>query len=95
MSKIKYNFGAIEGAASDIKSTSGRINGLLQDLKDDIQPMTASWEGDSATAYIAAQQKWDNAAAELNAVLSTIATTLSDSNSAMSHVNTQAMNSWG
>ncbi|QCB27735.1 WXG100 family type VII secretion target [Corynebacterium endometrii] len=95
MSRIKYNFAAIEGAAGDIKSTSGRINGLLQDLKGDIQPMTATWEGDSATAYIAAQQKWDNAAAELNTVLATISTTLSDSNSAMSRINTQAMNSWG
>ena len=47
MSRIKYNFAAIEGAAGDIKSTSGRINGLLQDLKGDIQPMTATWEGDS------------------------------------------------
>lgn len=51
MSAIKYEFGAIAGAAADINSTSGRINGLLGDLKSTLQPMVATWEGESAAAY--------------------------------------------
>ena len=57
MSGIKYQFGAIAGAAADINSTSGRINGLLGDLKATLQPMVATWEGESASAYNAAQAK--------------------------------------
>ena len=76
MSGIKYQFGAIAGAAADINSTSGRINGLLGDLKATLQPMVSTWEGDSAAAYNAAQAKWDKAAAELNTVLATISTCL-------------------
>ncbi|MGD7002719.1 WXG100 family type VII secretion target [Corynebacterium halotolerans] len=47
MSQIKYQFGAIETAAGDINSTSGRITQMLGDLKSQIQPMTATWEGES------------------------------------------------
>lgn len=83
MSQIKYQFGAIETAAADINSTSGRINQLLGDLKSTIQPMVASWEGDSALAYQEAQNRWDNAAAELNTILATISRTVSQGNDRM------------
>ena len=93
-SAIKYQFGAISTAASDIHQTSGRINSLLDNLKSQIKPMVATWEGDSAAAYQAAQLKWDNAAAELNTILATIANTVADGNERMSDVNRQASASW-
>lgn len=95
MSAIKYEFGAIAGAAADINSTSGRINGLLGDLKSTLQPMVATWEGESAAAYNEAQAKWDKEAAELNTVLATISKTVSQGNDAMSDVNRRAAASWG
>lgn len=95
MSAIKYEFGAIEGAASDINSTAGRINGLLGDLKSIIQPMAATWEGDSSAAYQEAQAKRDNAADELNTVLATISQTVGSANDRMSEVNQRAAASWG
>lgn len=95
MDAIKYQFGAIQAAAGDINATSGRINGLLDDLKSQLQPMVSTWEGDSATAYAAAQAKWDNAAAELNVILSTISRTVQQGNDSMSDVNRMAAASWG
>lgn len=95
MTAIKYEFGAIEAAAADINSTSGRINGLLDELKSIIEPMAATWEGESAAAYQQAQRKWDNAALELNQVLMTISRTVSEGNDAMSDVNRRAAASWG
>lgn len=95
MDAIKYQFGAIQAAAGDINATSGRINGLLDDLKSQLQPMVATWEGDSASAYAAAQAKWDNAAAELNIILSTISRTVQQGNDRMSDVNRMAAASWG
>lgn len=94
MSQIKYGFAEIETAAADINSTSGRINSLLSDLKSHIQPMAASWEGESSTAYQQAQQKWDRAADELNTILATIAQTVRSSNDRMADVNRQAAASW-
>lgn len=95
MSTIKYDFGAISAAASDITSTAGRINGLLADLKSHIRPMVSTWEGESATAYAQAQQQWDTAAEELNTILQTIATTVNQGNDRMSDVNRRAAASWG
>lgn len=94
MSEIKYGFGEIEATAADINSTNGRINNLLDELKSHIQPMAATWEGESATAYQEAQLKWDRAAEELNTILATIAQTVRSSNDQMSDVNRQAAASW-
>lgn len=91
---ISYQFGSIDAAAGDIHSTSGRITGLLDDLKSTIQPMVSTWEGDSASAYQQAQAKWDHAALELNQILATIARTVQDGNSRMSEINQRAAASW-
>ncbi|MCS4535649.1 WXG100 family type VII secretion target [Corynebacterium sp. HS2168-gen11] len=95
MDTIKYGFGEIEAAAGDIHITSGRINGLLDSLKSHIAPMVHTWEGESALAYQAAQQKWDRAAAELNTVLAAIGQTVRSGNDRMSEVNRMAAASWG
>ncbi|MCS4489584.1 WXG100 family type VII secretion target [Corynebacterium sp. ES2794-CONJ1] len=94
MDMIKYGFGEIEAASGDIQATSARINALLDALKSQIQPMVASWEGDSAAAYQHAQLQWDKAAAELNTVLATIAQTVRSGNDRMGEVNKQAASSW-
>ncbi|KAH8303860.1 hypothetical protein KR044_001418, partial [Drosophila immigrans] len=45
---------------------------MLDQLKSDIAPMTAEWEGSSASAYQDAQRRWDGAAEELNTVLQSV-----------------------
>ena len=95
MSVIKYGFGEIDAAASDIQSTSGRINSLLDGLKQQISPMVQSWEGSSSTAYQEAQRKWDRAANELNTILATISNTVREGNDRMAEVNRRAAASWG
>ncbi|AKP08079.1 ESAT-6-like protein [Corynebacterium pseudotuberculosis] len=92
---IKYGFAAIEGAAGDIQSTSVRISSLLEELKAGIRPMVSTWEGDSALAYQEAQAQWDQAAYELNTILSTISQTVRAGNERMSEINRVAAASWG
>lgn len=92
---IHYSFGDISAASADITATTGRINGALGDLKQELQPMVSTWQGDSSTAYQAAQQQWDSAAADLNEVLRTIARAVGESNDAMSDINRSAAASWG
>ncbi len=91
---IKYNFGMIAQTADDIKQTQGRINGTLEDLKQQLQPLVADWEGESAEAYQAAQQRWDSAAQVLNEVLGQIGVTVAQANDRMSQINTSAARSW-
>ncbi|GAB3942378.1 WXG100 family type VII secretion target [Corynebacterium tapiri] len=94
MSTIKYQFGEIDNAAADIRSTSARIGSELEDLKRQLQPMISTWEGESSTAYQAAQAQWDSAALELNTILSTISDTLAEGNNTMSDINRRAAASW-
>ena len=91
---IRYQFGGIAAGVDDIRSTSIRITGLLDDLKARIQPMTAVWEGESSAAYQDAQLRWDNAAAELNMILEAIARTAGEGNDRMAEINRQAAASW-
>ncbi|RIX36850.1 WXG100 family type VII secretion target [Corynebacterium falsenii] len=91
---IQYNFASINQAADDINRTSASIDQLLGDLKRDLQPMVSEWEGSSADSYRAAQQKWDNAAQEINEILAQISVTVRQANDRMSEINTNAANSW-
>ncbi|WKD56905.1 6 kDa early secretory antigenic target [Corynebacterium capitovis DSM 44611] len=93
--EIKYGFGQLSGAAQDMDASAARIAHQLEELKSLLQPMVATWEGDAAEAYYAHQQKWDQAAEELNTILTTIATTVEEGNNRMQAVNAAAAASWG
>ncbi|PFG27194.1 ESAT-6-like protein [Corynebacterium renale] len=95
MSTIRYQFGAIDAAATDIQATSARINQLLDELKSFLAPMVSTWEGQSAEAYNEAQARWDKSAAELNTILATISKTVRQGNDQMADVNRAAAASWG
>ena len=92
---IRYDFAQISGAVQDIRSSATRINAQLDELKSIIAPMAQTWEGEASDSYQAHQLKWDNAAADLNAILNQIATTVEQGNTTMSDVNRAAANSWG
>lgn len=92
--KFQYDFAQIAQAAADIRATSRNINGMLSQLKGDVAPMIAEWEGSSAVAYQDAQRRWDNSLEELNMVLDSVARTVDDANARMSQINTSAANSW-
>ncbi|MBC3178994.1 WXG100 family type VII secretion target [Corynebacterium lujinxingii] len=93
--QIKYDFAQIAGASEDMRASASRINGDLAELKQMLQPMAQTWEGTAATAYQAHQAKWDQAAEDLNQILTQIAQTVEDGNSTMLAVNNAAANSWG
>ncbi len=94
MTGIKYQFGNIQAGAQDINASAMAINSELDELKQMLQPLVSTWEGESAAAYNAAQAKWDTAAKELNQVLATISKSVEESNNRMSHINRVAANSW-
>lgn len=94
MSVIKYSFASLTGAAEDIETSSRTIAGQLEDLKAQLKPMVSTWEGEAAVSYQQHQDKWDAAAAELTAILSTIGRAVEDGNQRMQAVNTAAANSW-
>ena len=91
---ITYDFSAISATSADIHTSSTRIDSMLADLKNRLAPMVATWEGDSATAYQAAQARWDRAAGELRDILATVSRVVADGNDRMARTNAQAAASW-
>ncbi|WKK60900.1 WXG100 family type VII secretion target [Corynebacterium sp. P3-F1] len=95
MTVIKYGFGSLAEAAADIETSSRNIGAQLEDLKAQIKPMVATWEGEAAQRYQEHQLKWDTAAQELNEILTTIGRAVDEGNNRMQAVNIAAANSWG
>ena len=58
----------------------GSVNGSLADLKSYLQPMVSTWSGTASEAYNAKQAQWDQAANDLNEVLSAIGRALGAAN---------------
>lgn len=69
---IIVNFGMLRSAAEDIRSTVSTMNRELDDLKQSLQPMLATWDGEAQQAYHVRQAQWDAAATDLNTLLSQI-----------------------
>ncbi|WP_377269149.1 WXG100 family type VII secretion target [Peterkaempfera sp. SMS 1(5)a] len=92
---ILVNFGTIQNAGSEVRSTAGRIQQQLDDLKAGVQRIAASWEGKAQEGYQARQQQWDSSAADLHQVLNQIAGALD--NAAQSYQQTENKNAqiWG
>ena len=57
MPEIKVTFGALEAARTDVAATAARITGQLEDLRRFLAPLVATWEGEAAAQYQAAQRQ--------------------------------------
>lgn len=73
MGEMLFTFGAVRQAQDDIHNTSNRLNQQMEDLKNFLKPLVASWQGSAQEAYQARQRDWDQASADLNNVLAQIA----------------------
>jgi ESAT-6 family protein len=71
---IKVTFSGLQAAAGSISSNASKVQGSLDDLKQYLQPLVATWSGSASEEYNAHQAKWDQAAADLQQVLAAIGT---------------------
>jgi len=71
---IKVSFGGLAQGAADITKSSQMIEQHLGDLKRDLAKLTAGWTGTASDTYQEHQRNWDQAAADLKAVLASIGT---------------------
>ena len=67
--QIRVSFGSLEAAVGDIAAGVAAQGQRLADLKADIAPMVATWEGAAQAAYQGHQAKWDSAWSELTEAL--------------------------
>lgn len=95
MSEIFVTFEALSQAQADVSSTSSSINAQLEDLKQFLAPLVASWTGQAASEYQAKQNQWNQAANDLNLVLAQIGQALGAANETYQQTEAKNAASWG
>ncbi|GGM51516.1 hypothetical protein GCM10012275_23010 [Longimycelium tulufanense] len=74
--EILVTFGELQAGQQNVTSGAQKIQSTLDDLKQRIQPVVSTWQGEAAEAYNHHQQQWDQAAADLQQVLAQIGVAL-------------------
>lgn len=91
---IEVNFAEIANAANTISSQSKEVDALLDELRAEVSKTLGSWTGTGAETYQASQKKWDDAAADLNAVLAAIGTAVQQAGEAYQQSEQQNIARW-
>lgn len=91
---IKATFAEISAAAATISNSSKAIDDLNDQLKAQVDKTLAAWEGASGEGYQAAQKKWADSSADLNAVLAAIGTAVQQASEAYAQAEQQNTARW-
>ncbi|BBZ46750.1 WXG100 family type VII secretion target [Mycobacterium parmense] len=84
MSEQHWNFAGIEAGSGAIQGAVQTTQGLLDEGKTSLTNLAAAWGGSGSEAYQDVQRRWDDASAELNASLQSLAQRISEAGQAMS-----------
>jgi 6 kDa early secretory antigenic target len=91
---LKVTFAEISNASSTINSSATSVQSQLDDLRQEVTKTLANYQGEARTAYEAAQKKWDEAAADLQAVLAAIGTAVGQAGEAYEAAEKSNTNRW-
>lgn len=92
---ILVTFESIQRASSDVANTVRRTEANLEQLRADLAPMVATWEGGASTDYQVLQRRWDQAAADLRDTLQQISAHLLRSYESYSQTEQANASMWG
>ena len=93
--QIRVTFGALDAAVGDIAAGVAAQGQRLAELKADIAPMVASWEGAAQASYAGDQAKWDAAWADLTEALQAFQRATDTANSGYQAGESANASSWG
>ena len=93
--RIRVSFGSLNTAVGDIAAGVSAAGNRLSELRSDIAPMVATWEGTAQQAYYAQQTKWDNAWTELTDALKQFQSATDTANNDYQAGETANVSSWG
>lgn len=75
---IKVNYAALETAAGEVNKAQKLMDTKLEQVEARVKKLAATWEGEGQIAYQAAQDKQNQAQAELSQVLGQIEIAIMD-----------------
>ncbi|WP_110180639.1 WXG100 family type VII secretion target [Nocardioides solisilvae] len=77
---IRVDHGALDQAATDLKSTAKKIEARLDDLENQLKPLASDWTGSAKESYRQAKQTWDTAINEMVVLLDQVGMAVQSSN---------------
>ena len=91
---IIVTFQTIETAKSQTLGTTSYLNGELDRLKRELQPLRSIWAGAAAGGYGDVQDQWNKASDGLNRILADIGEQLKQANDLYQQIEDQNRRSW-
>ena len=92
--RVEVTFAEVANAAQQISSAAKTVDQQLDDLRSKVTSTLSGYEGEAAAQYQAAQDKWDKAAADLQAVLAAIGTAVQQAGEAYEQSERTNANRW-
>ena len=94
MPEILVTYGEIAAVQAKVMTTMKTVNGELEQLRQMLNPMVATWTGEASTHYQAAKKQWDESAAHLNQILGQIGGALEQANTGYQQVEKANAGRW-
>jgi 6 kDa early secretory antigenic target len=76
--QIYVDYGGVSNVYQALEEADARIQQVLTQLEDVINPLRASWSGASEAEYTAVQARWNSDMGQMNALLGVYRNTLDD-----------------
>lgn len=77
---IKVQHGALDTGASDVLNAATSIRNRLDQLADELKPLSSDWTGSAKMAYEEAKKQWDQAIDSMIILLNDASRGINDSN---------------
>ncbi|WHT18880.1 WXG100 family type VII secretion target [Crossiella sp. CA-258035] len=92
--EIAVDFAQIGEGQAGCQRAATNMQSKLDDLKANLAPLVATWEGAAAEAYQARQKEWDQSAEKLQAILNRMGIALGTARDAYQQNEQSAAGSW-
>lgn len=83
--ELRVNYGALDGASSDLSSGATNIQSALDTMDAELQQLKTNWEGDAQQAYETAKAKWTAGMTGMKDVLAKISQLVAEANTSYNH----------
>jgi early secretory antigenic target protein ESAT-6 len=93
--RLAVSFGGLDGISGEIAAGVSKLEGRLNRLEQDLNPLKADWTGEAAAAYQQAKAKWDAAIADLKATLAQTGHAVTDSSADYKSTETKNASAFG
>jgi 6 kDa early secretory antigenic target len=94
MGEVLVTFGEIEAGRANVSSTANKVQTTLDELKQFLAPLVATYTGAAADAWQVKQAEWDKAAADIQQILASIGVALGAANDAYQQAENANTSRW-